>query len=208
MTRWLLAAALAAGLGSAALAQPAEDPDWPCIQRKVPHLSPGQMWAGPPLPEDRRAWRDDPELGALAARIAARRTAMEEVPALLDGVQAGGGQSRDARLVALFAGIFELIDAERARIIEGIERYARKQRALTERIEARQAEIAAAREEAGAEDHAALDRIEELEDALAWDIRVYKDRRESLTYVCESPVILERRAFALARLIQERLSGE
>ena len=28
------------------------DPDWPCIQRKQPHLSLGQVWTGP-APDDR-----------------------------------------------------------------------------------------------------------------------------------------------------------
>ena len=29
-------------------AQPAVDPDWPCVQRKVAELSIGQMWAAAP----------------------------------------------------------------------------------------------------------------------------------------------------------------
>ena len=49
--------------------------------------------------------------------------------------------------------------------------------------------------------------IEELEDEIAWETRIYADRRRSITFVCESPVILERRAFAVARIVQEALGG-
>ena len=34
-------------LAGAAHAEGGADPDWPCIQRKQPHLSLGQMWTGP-----------------------------------------------------------------------------------------------------------------------------------------------------------------
>ena len=34
-----------------ALAASGTDPDWPCIQRKQPHLSLGQVWTGP-VPDD------------------------------------------------------------------------------------------------------------------------------------------------------------
>ena len=38
-----------------------------------------------------------------------------------------------------------------------------------------------------------------------WDIRVFEDRRSSLGYLCEQPVLLEQRAFALARTIAGHL---
>jgi hypothetical protein len=39
----------------------------------------------------------------------------------------------------------------------------------------------------------------------SWDMRLYEDRRDSLTYLCEQPVLLEQRAFALARAIAGHL---
>ena len=51
-------------------------------------------------------------------------------------------------------------------------------------------------------DFDALDAIEEREDKLLWDTRIYQDRNKSLTYVCESPVIIEKRAFAIGKVIQ------
>ena len=44
-----------------------EDPDWPCVQRLVPEVSAGMVWAGPPIDGDLgRDWRDNPEVNALA----------------------------------------------------------------------------------------------------------------------------------------------
>ena len=185
-----------------------DDPDWPCVQRKVPQLSAGQVWAGPPLPGDSAAWRRDPALSALVGRIAARRTSMTRVEELIGQVASADGQSRDSRLVALFAGVFQQISRERRQLIEGISRYAVKQRDLAAQIDDLWVRIEAARAAAGAEDFDALDRIEEMEDKLRWDTRIYQERQKSLTYVCESPVILEQRAFAVARMIAVELGRE
>jgi hypothetical protein len=40
-----------------------------------------------------------------------------------------------------------------------------------------------------------------LRQKLAWDTRIFRERSQSLTYVCETPVLLERRAFELARAL-------
>ena len=207
---WLRGPALALALASVAepgAAQMAEDPDWPCIQRKVPHLAVAQLWSGPPVSED-TAWREDAEVAHLVSVASARRTDLESLQPLLDQLGSSEEQSRDDRLVALFAGVFQTIDRERARIIDGIEGFARKHRALAEQIDRRDEEIREVEDAAAPDDHDALDRIEELQDQQSWDIRIYQDRQKSLTYVCETPVILERRAFALARMIQAELGEQ
>ncbi len=199
-----LLAALAAFTPAAALAF--GDPDWPCEQRKVEHLSIGQVWTLP-MPADAEAWRKDDALARLAGAIAARRTGMDEVKELVAGVAAVPGADRPTRLTMLFAGVFHLIDRERARLVDGITRYALHQRALAEKIDAAQAAIDAARAQAAPGDNDALDRIEEMEDARTWDTRIYNERRASLSFVCESPVTLERRAFAIGRMIEAEIRG-
>ncbi|MEM7522620.1 MAG: hypothetical protein AAF360_02445 [Pseudomonadota bacterium] len=182
------------------LAAAQEDPDWPCAQRKVAHLSWGQMWSGPPLPDD-GGWRDDPVIGPLSSRLAARRTSIEDAPALIDAAGLSGADDH----ATLFAGAFELIDKERARLVEGIGRFARKQQDRAARVDAIRVEINEMRASTAPDDFDGLDRLEAREDELAWETRIYQDRRRSLEFVCESPVTLEKRAFALARMIQERL---
>jgi hypothetical protein len=48
-------------------------------------------------------------------------------------------------------------------------------------------------------------KIDELSNQLAWDTRIFEDRRKSTRYVCEVPTAIERRLFALARAIQQAL---
>lgn len=194
----LLVATVAAGPASAFN----PNPDWPCQGRKMLHLSWGQMWTGPALPDDPQ-WQEDEEFRRIVPLIAARRTPMETVEEIVASV-AGTGETD--RLVTLFAAVFEEIDDERARIVEGIERYARKQRALAEKIDGMRTEAIALEAEAGPEDYDALDRLEELQDRITWDTRIYEDRRQSLAAVCETPVILEQRAFAVARIVQGALA--
>ena len=45
----------------------------------------------------------------------------------------------------------------------------------------------------------------ELEEQILWDSRIYDERERSLTYICEQPVLLEQRIFALAREIMNHL---
>ena len=204
MIRGITIAVLLAALTVPAGAAEGSDPDWPCIQRKQPRLSPGAMWAGPPLPEEPGAWKADAGVAALVPVLAVRRTAMEEAEALIARFAEGLGDDRNARLALLFAGVFERIDRERREIIAGIGRYAAKQRGLAEALDTTRDQVAAlaAVENPGHDD---LDRLEELEDRLAWDTRIYQERAQALTYVCESPVLLEQRAFALARAIMAHL---
>jgi hypothetical protein len=196
----LLAVALAAGLGaSPAPAANFDDPDWPCIQRKVPALWLGQMWTGP-VPEG--SWRDAPEVRELAETIAPRRTPLETVETLVaDFAAAQPDDARNERLAQLIAGVVDLIDAERGQLIQGISRYAHNQTFLSAQVEEMQAELASL----DRSDDAAMDRIEELEDTLDWETRIFRDRAQALTYVCETPVLLEQRAFAIARIVAAQL---
>lgn len=181
------------------------NPDWPCVQRKIQRLSWGQMWSGPPLPEE-VAWRGDPALARLVPDIAARRTPLSRVRDLVSSVEATETETRDARLIRLFAGVFEIIDTDRTEIVSGIERYARNQRGLAEKINAMREEMEGLRAETAEDDFDRLDRIDEMEDAVFWETKIYSDRKQALTAVCESPVILEKRAFAVAKIIQGALA--
>lgn len=66
------------------------------------------------------------------------------------------------------------------------------------------AELSALRAKDGSSE-AERAKARELDERLLWDIRVFDEREQSLSYVCESPVLLERRLFALARQIMSRL---
>lgn len=185
-------------LAAAGGAQVAADPDWPCVQRKQPHLSVGQVWAGPVPDAAVEELARRPDIAALAGVIYQRSLSMEEAEARIAAFAADADAQE---LTALFLAAFNAIDRYRSQIIGGIGRYARKQTALSAQIEARRAEIV----ELSAAPSPDFDRIDQEELALDWDTRIFTDRKQSLIYVCETPILLEQRAFALATAIAAHL---
>ncbi len=183
------------------LAATFDDPEWPCIQRKVPDISMAQMWAGPEITDDIVKLGKSRDIAKLAARLALRRVTMKEAEQLIADFAANSTDNRNDRLAALFAKTFSHIASERKSVMAGIGRYAKKQSVLSDQIETQREKLATLK----AQDPPDFDKIEEIEDFLAWDERIFRERRQSLTYVCESPVILEKRIFAIARIIQSHL---
>ena len=170
-------------------------PDWPCVQPRQPHLSLGQVWTGPPPLEGAA---ETPEIAALAERLAQRRMPIDEATAAIDAFAEG----KDAATLALLMqAVFHRIDVQRSAILDGISRYGHKQVALAERVEERRTRMAEL-EAAASPDFDAIDAEEE---ALDWDMRVFSDRQQSLTYVCETPVIMEQRLFAIGRALAAHL---
>ena len=171
------------------------DPDWPCIQRLQPRLSLGQAWTGPTPPDGAAI---PAETAALAERLVQRRMTMDEAETEIAAFAA----TTDAEgLALLMQAVFHRIDTQRATIIQGISRYGHAQVALAAQVETRRRRMA----ELEAADSPDFDAIDAEERALDIDMRVFTDRQHSLTYVCESPVILEQRLFALGRAIAAQL---
>ncbi|KQP37695.1 MULTISPECIES: hypothetical protein [unclassified Methylobacterium] len=202
---FVLALAAGALLCGPALAQPKADPDWPCVQRKVSTLSPGTVWTGPDL-EAAGPWGDDYEAASLAQKIASRRTELGEVDPLLDEFVAKAGDDKAKRLTRVFAGVFEVVNNERNRVIGGITRYAQGQRRMAERIRQEADQISSVKDGPSANDAREMPKeASELETKFAWDRRIFQERSQSLTYVCEVPTLLEQRLGEVARKIQARL---
>nr|WP_111301375.1 hypothetical protein [Paracoccus saliphilus] len=174
------------------------DPDWPCIQRKQPNLSLGQVWTGPAPDETSAEMARDPRIDQLAARLEQRRLPLDQAEAEIAEFAA---QADNAQLVALMQAIFDKIERDRSALIAGISRYGRSQVEMSGRIEARRARMA----ELEAAEQPDFDAIDAEEEALDWDSRIFTERQQSLTYVCETPVILEQRLFALGRAIAGHL---
>lgn len=181
-----------------ALAASGTDPTWPCVQRKQPHLSIGQMWSGPQPDEATTALSRDPEIKALAARLEQRRLPLDQAETLIAEFAATADNNQ---LTALMQAILARIEPDRSAMIDGIARYGSKQVELAKMIESRRAKMA----ELEAAEPPDFDAIDAEEKALDWDERIFTDRQQSLSYVCESPVLLEQRAFALARAIAAHL---
>lgn len=194
-TSLLMIAVLAAG---PAFAASGTDPDWPCIQRKQPHLSLGQVWTGPVPDDATTALAADPQIDQLAARLEQRRLPIADAEA---DIATFGADADNARLTALMVAIFDKLEPDRSALIAGIARYGQKQVDMAARIEDRRAEM----DRLSAADPPDFDAIDAAEAALDWDQRIFTERQQSLTYVCETPVLLEQRAFALGRAIASHL---
>jgi len=190
---------LATGTAPALAAAPGDL--WPCIQRKVPELAAGQMWSGPAI--DNLNWQDDREIADLVPVLVAQRTPIEEATQRIEEIAGTMGADKKQRLTLLFAGVFDEINARRTRIMHGIERYSQHQIELSKRIKDESLQLARAKKAADTDDAKA--KAAELEKQLLWDTRIYDTRTQAVTAVCESPVILEQRAFSLARTIQEKM---
>ncbi|WP_274628867.1 hypothetical protein [Arvimicrobium flavum] len=201
----LRALAATAFIGTGALAASGSDPDWPCIQRKVPELSMGQIWNGPELPSAARDWSKDKDVSDLIKEVAARRVplaeAQQEIREFIAKLPAG--QSHDG-MTKLVQGLFEHMNAERSQIISGIARYAHRQRDLAGALRKEASELDALRTSPDAD----AKEVDARTQQLTWETRVFEERVQSLTYVCEVPTLIEQRLYALAKTVADVMAGK
>ncbi|MEQ5871013.1 hypothetical protein J4E08_14055 [Sagittula sp. NFXS13] len=181
---------------SSAIAADFTDPTWPCVQRKVERLSTGLMWPHPipeSLPEDESVQTD---IAALAEKLSLRSLTLEELePEIAAFAKAHG---HDPALLGLvFQDVFDGLSRRRTRIISGIGDFSLGQIGLSEKIEGARMEM----DTQMTKDEPDFDRVDALEEQLDWDQTIYSDRQKSITYLCETPVLLERRLYGIAQLL-------
>ena len=175
---------------------------WPCAQARVSKISAGTIWSGPSL-DAGKGWEDDNETAELAQQLASRRTTLDEANGLIADFAKKAGADKDKKLTELFVGTLDIINGNRDQILDGIMRYAHGQERLAERMRAESDKISESQENATAaglgvaKDQANTD--------FAWDQRIFKERKQALSYVCETPSLLERRAFEIAKRIQAQI---
>ncbi|MEI5680936.1 MULTISPECIES: hypothetical protein [unclassified Mesorhizobium] len=200
--RCLVAILLAAGFSSSALAAASNDPDWPCIQRKVPELSLGQIWNGPDLPEAAKDWSKDDDISERVEELAARRVPIAEAQKeIKDFAATLPPEKLQPQLTMLVQGLFDHMNAERSHVISGIARYAHKQLEMATALRKESSDVDALRNKPDADQNEVTRRT----DQLTWQTRVFEERVQSLTYVCEVPTIIEQRLYQLAKTVAETL---
>lgn len=181
------------------------DKDWPCVQRKVPTLSAGVVWSGPPLEPVLTEWRNLPDVAQLVPKLVSRRTSLEDATKLITDYAASAGADKSSRMTMVFAGVFSEINTLRTDIIKAIERFTLNQRRRADDIRTTRAELEPLKSKAD-KTPAEQARAAELEEQLKWQVRIHEDRESSLSYICETPVILEQRAFSIGRDIQNAMN--
>ncbi len=199
--KWLAPGAVLLACAGAVAAADFADPTWPCMQRKVEQLSIGLMWPAPPAepdlsPETKRA------VAELAERLALRRVDLDAARTAAESF--AEAQGRDIALMGeVFAQVFKSLSTRRTRIIGGIGEFSLNQIALSKRIEGARTEM----DTLMAADEPDYDRVDKLEEQTDWDQRIFNDRQKTITYLCETPTLLEKRLYGIAQMLQEIGNG-
>src|ERR1044072_752031 len=102
-----MAVAIELVLRGMALAADPRFPDWPCSQVKVPEISVAAVWAGPAIDDVGNAWEEDAAIRDLVARLAARRTPLEDAQKAISDVITGTASERMKKGKLLFFGLFK-----------------------------------------------------------------------------------------------------
>jgi hypothetical protein len=176
-------------------------PDWPCAQAKVPEISLAQVWAGPPLGDAVDKWKDDPKISALVAKLAVRKTPLEDAKKAVTDFLSAPGIDKMAAGKMIFAGLFDTLNAQRSSVMSGLERVTRKQREAADKIRSDTVTLQGL-QDATPRDQA---KVDELGNQLVWETRIFEDRRRVVKFVCEVPTTIDQRLFALGRTIQQEM---
>ncbi|HXT09397.1 MAG TPA: hypothetical protein VN715_20975 [Roseiarcus sp.] len=173
--------------------QPA-DQDWPCQQPKVASFPLASVWDGPPI-DTQAAPSDDPEVADLAAQMSQRRVPIADVQAAVVKLAASPEPNAKDKIKRAFAAAFNDLVHQRSEIIHGLDRFGNKQRAMAERIRAENEAAHKAETPGLAPNDAALQKLQ-------WDLRIYDERRQTISYVCEAPQAVEARIGALVKILR------
>lgn len=187
-------------LGVAGPGQSADfsDPTWPCIQRKVEQLSVGLMWPFP-VETDGATLEDtvQADIAELADLLALRRVDLDSLRPQVEAFGARHGGDT-AILGLVFQRVFDGLSKRRTRIIGGIGDFSQGQISLADKIDAARMEF----EVLLSAETPDYDKIDALEEQIDWDQIIHTDRQRTITYLCETPQLIERRLFAIAQMLQ------
>jgi hypothetical protein len=179
-------------------------PDWPCQQLKVPGIAIASVWSGPPIETGDAAKPADEKQSELVPRLAARRTAIEDARKLIADYVVGTAAEKQDKAKTLFAALYSTLNAQRDEVMNGIERFSRKQKAAADDIREEARKLREMQDQPNADQA----QTEDLASRLAWQTRIFEDRRKSTSYVCDVPVLIEKRLFDLGKTIQGVLNTD
>lgn len=165
---------------------------WPCIQRYVPKLSVGRFWEGGL--EENNNWHENKEIVDLARRISDRDISTQESLADVRAFMASNGEQQN-KVEDLLRATQQTVNEQRDRIIDGINRFAKRQHMMIRRIEQQTKDME--------NPELTQAQLEDLEARQKWDIRVFEEREGMITYLCEQPVLMAKKFFAVGRAVAE-----
>jgi hypothetical protein len=184
------------------------NPNWPCVQRKIPTLTSTQVWDGPAV-ENVKGWEGDPGVRDVVLALSDRRVPIDLAEArLAEYAKAETNESRAAHLTLVFAGVFDKLHTLRNSVMRGLERYLIAQQERAAELERQGEEIAHLKVEASSSE-AAKAKLDAALEKFGWAQKIFEERQEALTFACELPVRIDARIFALGKATSELMkSGE
>lgn len=180
------------------------DPTWPCVQRKVENLSLGLMWPHP-VDAETKAVNDTQshDIAELAGYLSLRRVELEAIEPRVQ-IFAETYQGDVETLGLVFSSVFDTLSKRRSRIIQGIGDFSLSQIALADQINTARVEM----DTVLAKSEPDYDKVDALEEKIDWDQVIYTDRQRNITYLCETPTLLERRLFSIAQMLQQAIQEQ
>jgi hypothetical protein len=197
-----IAVAIAVCWAQSAFALDPRYPDWPCQQLKVPGIAIASVWSGPSIEVGEAAKPADAKQAELVSRLAARRTPIEDARKLIADYVVGASAEKQEKAKTLFAALYATLNAQRDEVMNGIERFSRKQKAMAVDIREDAQKLRDMQDKSTADQA----QTEDLASRLAWQTRIFEDRRKSTSYVCDVPVLIEKRLFDLGKTIQDAMN--
>ncbi len=186
-----------------AVAQPPNkrDLNWPCQQIKVSNVSLASVWSGPAVDPADGSWKDNPAVADLVEKLAPRRQPVEQAQAMLHQFAQHAGSDRHQQLLQVVVGLFSVLDHERGSVLTGLDRFGGRQKELAAEIRADNEKLRALQNDPAADPKA----VDDMTKKVTWEVEVFQDRRQAISYACDVPGKIEQRLFALARQIQQEL---
>ena len=196
--------AMAMGWTQSAFALDPRYPDWPCQQLKVPEISIASVWNGPSIDAIDTTKPADPKQAELVAHLVARRTPIEGARKLIADYLVGTDEEKQQKAKRLFAALYSTLNGQRDQVMNGIERFSRKQKGMAEEIRAKAQKMREIQDKLNGDPA----QSSELASELSWQTRIFEDRRRSTSYICDVPVLIEKRLFDLGSAIQDNLNAD
>lgn len=184
--------------------------EWPCIYRKVPQLTAAMIWDGPEI-TDTTSWHKDDAIRKLSQFVISRRVKSDEVDTAIKKYAAGLPEDqRDAKLTELFSAVLTRTNDDRKTVMNGIEKFHKRQVERSKEIEKEAFEIQP-EEQAAAEDPGSdvgvAGRASDAVEKYKWEIRTFQEKQANIPIACEIPQLIDERAGEIARAIRAEMKS-
>jgi len=121
-----------------------------------------------------------------------------DVKAAVDKLLAAADPQAKTKILTAFGAAFDDLVRQRSEIIAGLDRFGRKQRDMADRIRAEN-------EAAHKDQTPGVATADESLQKLQWDLRVFNDRRRTVSFVCDAPQAVEARIGAIVKIVRAAL---